>query len=153
LNLSLFPLSAVEIDFGFEGVVARFRALESEDESAGQFCDLGEEGEAVENLLLGAGAGDLAGLAVSGGDVLGDDRAGTLCTHLSVEDVRRVSAFLAGVSVESVMARAPEFLSGVIRGMVPQGYLEDLAEYVIELRDIFRRADREGLCMVHIYEG
>ncbi|WP_367321206.1 DUF1877 family protein [Streptomyces sp. HUAS ZL42] len=134
-------------------MVERFRNLESDSEDSDAYCDLGEEGDVIAELLLRADAGDIAELAVAGGTLLGDDRVGTVCAFLSADEVARVDGFFAGVGVEDIMRSAPEVLSGIIRGGIPDEYLEDLAEYVAELREIYGRAAREGLCMAHIHEG
>ncbi|MEV5435736.1 DUF1877 family protein [Streptomyces sp. NPDC052682] len=155
MNMSLFPLSQAEIDAGFDRVLSLFHAAEDADDHGFEdaYCDLGEEGDILRQLLLRAGAGDLAEPAVSGGTLLGDDGAGTVCTVLLAGDVARVDGFLSGIRVDDVMRTAPEVLSGIIRGPVPDGYLEDLSEYLADLRDVYGRAARAGLCMAFVYEG
>lgn len=153
MNVSAFPLSAAEIDFGFDHVIARFRALESDPNLAGEYCDLSEEGGVIGELLARAAGGELAESAVAGGRIIGDDNVGTVCALLLAGEVERVNEFFIEVDVDEVMVHAPDVLSGIIRGGIPDGYIEDLGERVTELRDIFRRAGREGLCMVYVHES
>ncbi|WP_146238408.1 hypothetical protein [Streptomyces sp. Act143] len=152
MNVSVFPVAATDIDSGFDHVISQFRSLESEGD-AGEWCDLGEDAGVVEELLIQAGGGEIARLAVAGGSILGDDNFGTVCSVLLVDEVARVSGFFAEVDLDGVMGRAPEVLAGILRGGIPVGYLDDLAESVAELRQIFGLAQREGLCVAHIYEG
>lgn len=152
MNVALLSLSPAETDAGFDHVVARFHALESGDESPHGFCDLGKEAAVVEELLLRAGAGELASLAAFGGAVLGDDGVGTACTLLSVDEVTRVHAFLTAVGT-GLTAHLADVLSATVRGEVPDGYADDLTELVGELHGLFESAARDGFCVVHLYEG
>ncbi|MGW7262438.1 hypothetical protein [Streptomyces sp. NPDC054842] len=151
MNVSLFPLPAREVDSGFAHVMSRYYALESEE--AAELCDLGEDSGVVEQLLVRAGAGDEVLAAVSGENVLGDDGAGTVCTFLPTEEVARIARFFSTVSVHEVMQSAPEVLSGILRGGIPAGYLDDLRETLDGLWKLYVLADREGLCVAQVYEG
>jgi hypothetical protein len=151
VNLSLFPVSAMEISSGFERVINLFQILESSPSA--DFCDLGEDGDVVERLLLRVNAGDIAELAVSGGTVLGDDEVGTVCMFLSEVEVDMVARFLASTSVEEVMQAAPDVLSGIIRGEIPEGYMADLRQCIQELWTVYALAARKGLCVAQVYEG
>ncbi|MFJ3227760.1 hypothetical protein ACIPJS_31025 [Streptomyces sp. NPDC086783] len=51
------------------------------------------------------------------------------------------------MSVLEVMQSAPEVLSGIIRGGIPAGYLDDLRESLDDLWKLYGLADREGLCV------
>jgi hypothetical protein len=90
---------------------------------------------------------------VSGENVLGDDGAGTVCTFVPVEEVARIARFLSSVSVHEVMQSAPEVLSGILRGGIPAGYLDDLRESLDDLWKLYGLAGREGLCVAQVYEG
>ncbi|MFJ6387682.1 hypothetical protein ACIQJT_08785 [Streptomyces sp. NPDC091972] len=146
-------MPTTETGAGFDQVVARFRAPEAGDASPWGSCDLGEEAGVVEELLLRADAGELAGLAAYGGTVLGDDRAGTVCTLLSADEVVRVHEFLAAVGTAGVTDRMADVLDATVRGGVPYGYADDLTELVDELTALFASAARNGLCVVHLHEG
>ena len=152
MNVSLLSLPPAEIRAGFDKVLARFAVGESDVESPFAFCDLGKEAAVVEELLLRAGAGELAGLAAFGGAVLGDDGAGTACTLLSVDEVTRVHAFLTTTGT-GLTAHLTDVLSATVRGDVPYGYADDLIELLGELRGLFESAARDGLCVVHLYEA
>ncbi|MFD5407661.1 hypothetical protein [Streptomyces griseorubiginosus] len=152
MNVSLLPLPPAEAGAGFDQVVARFPARESDVESPFAFCDLGKEAAVVEELLLRAGAGELAGLAACGGAVLGDDGAGTACTLLSVDEVTRVHAFLTTTGT-GLTVHLTDVLSSTVRGDVPYGYADDLTELVGELRGLFEAAARDGFCVVYLHEG
>jgi hypothetical protein len=151
MNVSLFPLPPWEIDEGFEHVLSRHHALESAD--AAGLCDLGEDSGVVEQLLLRAGAADEVLAAVSGEKVLGDDGEGTVCTFLKVEEVARIARFFSSVSVDEVMVSAPEVLSGILRGGIPTGCLDDLRGTLDDLWKLYGLADRKGLCVAQVYEG
>ncbi|MFJ4198068.1 hypothetical protein ACIP2Y_00295 [Streptomyces sviceus] len=153
MNISLLPLPAAETGAGFDHVVARFRELEAGVESLHGCCDLGEDAGVIEELLLRAGAGELAGLATFGGAVLGDDRAGTACTLLSVDEVARVNELLAAVGIEGATDRMADVLAETVRGGIPYGYADDLAERVTELSGLFESAARGGFCVVYLHEG
>ncbi len=152
MNISLLSLPPAETRAGFDQVLACFSARESGNRSPFAFCDLGEEAAVVEELLLRAGAGELAGLAAFGGAVLGDDGVGTACTLLSVEEVTRLHAFLTTTGT-SLTAHLADVLSVTVRGDVPYGYADDLIELVGELHGLFETAARDGFCVVHLYEG
>ncbi|MGV9277617.1 hypothetical protein [Streptomyces griseosporeus] len=159
MNLSLFPVSVAQVDDGWNQVIALFRAAKDVAEAGDErsYCDLGEEGEIVRDLLVRAHVGQVnarecAEMAVSGGEILGDD-AGTVCAVLAPGDVARVDQFLSHLDVREVMLVAPEVLSGVIRGAVPEEYLEDISQCLTEMRDIYSRAARTGSCVAQIYEG
>ncbi|MFF7290179.1 RNA-binding protein [Streptomyces griseorubiginosus] len=152
MNVSLLSLPPAEIRAGFDQVLARFAVGESDVESPFAFCDLGKEAAVVEELLLRAGAGELAGLAAFGGAVLGDDGAGTACTLLSVDEVTRVHAFLTTTGT-GLTAHLADVLSATVRGDAPYGYADDLIELLGELRGLFESAARDGFCVVHLYEG
>ncbi|WP_430379438.1 hypothetical protein [Streptomyces sp. B1-3] len=152
MNVSLLSLPPAETRAGFDKVLARFAVGESDVESPFSFCDLGKEAAVVEELLLRAGAGELAGLAAFGGAVLGDDGAGTACTLLSVDEVTRVHAFLTTTGT-GLTAHLTDVLSATVRGDVPYGYADDLIELLGEWRGLFESAARDGLCVVHLYEA
>ncbi|MGW7254145.1 hypothetical protein [Streptomyces sp. NPDC054834] len=143
MNLFLFPLPQWEIDAGFAHVVARFHAIEAAPSAP--VCEVGKEGDIIEALL--------AEREIFGGDFLGDDDAGTVCFCLTADEVVRVADFLSGVDVQEIMSRAPEVLAWIIRGGIPDGYLEDLAVCLTDLRDVHVLAARDGLCMVQVWEG
>ncbi|NEA64610.1 DUF1877 family protein [Streptomyces sp. SID12488] len=151
MNVSLFPISGREIEAGFGRVISRFYLLESDDSAA--LCDLGDDSGVIEKLLQQVNAGDNVISAVSGGSLLGDDGAGTFCTFLSAEEVAGVSQFLSSLPVLDVMRQAPEVLSGIIRGRIPVGYLEDLEGTLIDLWEVYDLAAREALCVAQVYEG
>ncbi|WP_330266582.1 hypothetical protein [Streptomyces griseorubiginosus] len=152
--MSLFPLAAAETVAGFDHVVARLRELEAGAASPYGHCDLGEEAGVVEELLLRAGAGELASLAAFGGDVLGDDGVGTVCTLLSVDEVVRGHGFLAAVGIEALTGGIADVLAATIAGgRVPHGYADEVAELVGELTRLFETAARDGLCLVYLFEG
>ncbi|WP_424885223.1 hypothetical protein [Streptomyces sp. SAI-126] len=153
MNVSLLPLPTAETGAGLDRAVARLRELESGVASPHGYCDLGEDAGVVEELLLRAGAGELASLAAFGGALLGDDGAGTACTLLSVDEVVRVHGFLTAAGTEALTARIVDVLSATVRGEVSYGYAEDLAEMVGELNGLFESAARDGLCAVYLYEG
>ncbi|WP_330288847.1 hypothetical protein [Streptomyces sp. NBC_00576] len=151
MNVSLFPISGREIEDGFGLVISRFHVLESNDSTV--LCDLGDDSGVIEKLLQQINASDGVISAVSGGSLLGDDGAGTFCTFLSAEEVAEVSQFFSSVPVRDVMQQAPEVLSGIIRGRIPAGYLEDLEATLIDLWRIYDLAAREALCVAQVYEG
>lgn len=153
MNVSLLPLSTAETGAGLDRAVARLRELESGVASPHGYCDLGEDAGVVEELLLRAGAGELASLAAFGGALLGDDDAGTACTLLSVDEVARVDGFFTAVGIDHVTDRIAEVLTATVRGGVPSGYADDVAERVGELRGLFESAGRDGLCVVYVHEG
>ncbi|MFC8364782.1 hypothetical protein ACFUIY_33520 [Streptomyces griseorubiginosus] len=152
MNVSLLPLPPAETRADFDQVLARFPVGESGVDFPIAFCDLGEEAAVVEELLLRAGAGELASLAAFGGAVLGDDGVGTACTLLSVDEVTRVHAFLTTTGT-GLTAHLADVLSATVRGDVPYGYADDLIELVGELRGLFESAARDGFCVVHLHEG
>ena len=152
MKVSLLSLPPAETSAGFDHVVARFHEAESGAESPYGFCDLGKETGVVEELLLRAGAGELAGLATFGGTVLGDDGVGTACTVLSVDEVRQVHGFLTAAGT-GLTAHIADVLAATVRGEVPYGYADDLTELVRELEDLFESAARDGFCVVYLYEG
>ncbi len=151
MNVSLFALPRHEVHGGFEQVLSRWRALE--DDESDDLCDLGEDANVVERLLERAGAGEGALSAVSGETVLGDDGVGTVCTVLSPQEVVGVADFIASVDVDEVMRNAPDVLSGIIRGGIPVGYLEDLHETLDALWRLYGSAARDGLCVAQVFEG
>ncbi|NEC86477.1 hypothetical protein [Streptomyces sp. SID12501] len=151
MNVSLFPLPVQEVLSGFGWVVSRFQALR-QDESA-EVCDLGEDSGIVESFFARIEAGDVAKLAVSGGALLGDDGFGMVCSYLTVSQVREVSELLSYLDLRQVMGAAPEVLEGVIRGRIPEGYLDDLKSTLIDLWKIYETASRGDMCIVQIYEG
>ncbi|MEH0423190.1 DUF1877 family protein [Streptomyces sp. B21-083] len=150
MNISLVPISVTDAVGGFQQIVSRFRA---DSESSVDSCGLGEEGDVIQNLLSHVYSGEIAEAVVFGKTLLGDDGVGTVCALLSVGEVQEVAEALGSVSVQEVMSYAPRYLSGVIRGEIPNGYLEYLEQTVIEVCEIYRFASREGMCMAQIYEG
>src|SRR3954447_18855246 len=130
MNISLFPLPEGEIAAGFDAVVSRFCDLEeqSEDVPSVPLCDLGEEGDVLRQLLERANVGDMAELMISGGTLLGDDDVGTVCLSLTPNEVTQVDSTLSGIDVDDVMRAAPAVLSPMIRGGIPDGYVEGLRD-------------------------
>ncbi|MDX3614170.1 MULTISPECIES: hypothetical protein [Streptomyces] len=151
MNISLFPVSAMDVSSGFERVINHFHLMESDP--AVDLCDLGEDGDIIEQLLLRAKAGEIAELAVSGGTVLGDDEVGTVCMFLSGVEVELVAQFFSSVSSEEVMRGAPDVLSSVIRGAIPEGYMDGLRKSLADLWHVYDIAARQGLCVAQVYEG
>ncbi|MEU0002924.1 hypothetical protein ABZ079_01100 [Streptomyces sp. NPDC006314] len=152
MNMSLFPLPQAEIQAGFDRVVARCRELAAHG-PAEAYCDLGEEGGVLKELLLRAGVVEITELALFGGALLGDDGAGTICAFLSAGEVQRVDGVLSGIRVDEVMSVAPDVLAGIVVGGIPEGYAEDLGTTLTEVCALYGRAARAGLCMAHLHEG
>ncbi|MFE7762698.1 hypothetical protein [Streptomyces sp. NPDC057438] len=151
MNISLFPVSAMDVSSGFERVINRFRLMGSDP--AVDLCDLGDDGDVIEQLLLHANAREIGEMAVSGGTVLGDDEVGTVCMFLSIVEVESVARFFSSVSVEEVMRGAPDVLSGIIRGGIPGGYLDGLRQSLDDLWNVYDTAASKGLCVAQVYEG
>ncbi|WP_405535651.1 YfbM family protein [Streptomyces sp. NBC_00075] len=151
MNVSLFPLSTEEVLSGFDWVISRFQDLESDASEV--ICDLGEDGGVVESFFARIGASDVAALAVSGGALLGDDDFGTACTFLTAGQVKEVNEFLSSISVREVMGVAPDVLNGVIRGGIPDGYLDDLETSLIDFWKVYELAARGDMCVAQICEG
>ncbi|MFE2099904.1 MULTISPECIES: DUF1877 family protein [unclassified Streptomyces] len=155
MNISLFPLSEGEITDGFDAVISRFYDVEeqSENDPSVPLCDLGEEGDVLQRLLERANVGDLAELMISGGTLLGDDGVGTVCLSLTPDEVLQVDNALSGVDLDEVMRAAPTVLSPMIRGGIPDGYVEDLRDCLEELRGTYRLAAGQGLAMAQVFQG
>ncbi|MEU9152321.1 DUF1877 family protein [Streptomyces sp. NPDC048417] len=117
-------------------------------------CFLGREWEVLEQILLAQGPEEISSLAITMGDLLGDDDLGTACFHLPPDEVAVAARFLAAIDAErSVADHADEIARTFRHGGIPAGYLENLARYLEQVRDLYTAADQAGEGVAKLVQG
>lgn len=151
MDMTLRRISAADADKGFRHVVSGFSGERGgvEDE-----CFLGREWEVLEQILLAQGPEEISSLAITMGDLLGDDDLGTACFHLPPDEVAVAARFLAAIDAErSVADHADEIARTFRHGGIPAGYLENLARYLEQVRDLYTAADQAGEGVAKLVQG
>lgn len=151
VDLTLRRMHPLDAEKGFAWARSRFAGRGG---GADEECPLGRDWPILERILLADGPEEVGDLAVTMGDLLGDDDMGTACLYLPPDEVVITARFLSSLDIERLVAGQADTIAGTFRnGDVPEGYAAFLVDLLRGIRALYTAAERAGEGVAKLLEG
>ncbi|MEU4091749.1 hypothetical protein [Streptomyces sp. NPDC026673] len=153
MDLTLRRMRPLDAEKGFAWALSRFSGPGG-GADADEECPLGRDWQILERILLADDPEEVGDLAITMGDLLGDDDMGTACFYLPPEEVAIAARFLSSLDIGRAVAGHADTIAGTFRnGDVPEGYAASLVDLLLKIRALYTAAERAGEGVAKLLQG